>query len=301
RIIAAGQPHGLRLFGMRALMSLRLEKSYGTWFREYRPIYTPAEGGITRYLKLDHEFVGRAAHEQELAEGGPKRRLVAFVIDPQPDDPADVIAYVRTCQVAARPGTVVVRHPADGNPPLPRVDGGDLTRSPIGRDISVRRLETELAVIGGGPAGRRTADAAREAGRSVLILDAADGIEVMGLYPGPSIVAREPGGMLHVAAAEVVVATGASEIQPVCPGHDLAQAWDKGYTELELLKRASWAGLGPCQGGACLPHVRAFIAARTGTVPEPFTARPASRQITLGEAAADVAIDAFRRTPLHAE
>ena len=46
RIVAAGEPHGLRLFGMRALMSLRLEKSYGTWFREYRPIYTPLEGGI---------------------------------------------------------------------------------------------------------------------------------------------------------------------------------------------------------------------------------------------------------------
>ena len=44
RIVAAGEPHGLRLFGMRALMSLRLEKSYGTWFREYRPIYTPARG-----------------------------------------------------------------------------------------------------------------------------------------------------------------------------------------------------------------------------------------------------------------
>jgi dimethylglycine dehydrogenase len=91
RIVAAGQPHGLRLFGMRALMSLRLEKSYGTWFREYRPIYTPAEGGITRYLRLDHEFVGRAAHEAELASGGPKRRLVTFVVDPEPDDPADVI------------------------------------------------------------------------------------------------------------------------------------------------------------------------------------------------------------------
>ncbi len=45
RIMAAGEPHGLRLFGMRALMSLRLEKNYGTWFREYRPIYTPLEGG----------------------------------------------------------------------------------------------------------------------------------------------------------------------------------------------------------------------------------------------------------------
>jgi dimethylglycine dehydrogenase len=91
RIVEAGEPQGLRLFGMRALMSLRLEKNYGTWFREYRPIYTPLEGGIERYLRLDHEFIGRAAHEAELAAGGPKRRLVAFVVDPDPDDPADVI------------------------------------------------------------------------------------------------------------------------------------------------------------------------------------------------------------------
>ncbi len=91
RIMAAGEPHGLRLFGMRALMSLRLEKNYGTWFREYRPIYTPLEAGITRYIKLDHEFIGRAAYERELAGDGPARRLVAMVVDPDPDDPADVI------------------------------------------------------------------------------------------------------------------------------------------------------------------------------------------------------------------
>jgi dimethylglycine dehydrogenase len=91
RIVAAGVPHGLRLFGMRALMSLRLEKSYGTWFREYRPIYTPAEGGITRYIRLDHDFIGRAAHEVELAAGGPKRRLVTLVVEPDPEAPADVI------------------------------------------------------------------------------------------------------------------------------------------------------------------------------------------------------------------
>ena len=90
-VMAAGQEHGIRLFGFRALMSLRLEKSYGTWFREYRPIYTSAEGGITNYLKLDHEFIGRAAHEAELAAGGPARRLVALVVEPDPDDPADVI------------------------------------------------------------------------------------------------------------------------------------------------------------------------------------------------------------------
>ena len=45
----------------------------------------------TLAFKLDHEFIGRAAHEAELAAGGPKRRLVTFVVEPDPDDPADVI------------------------------------------------------------------------------------------------------------------------------------------------------------------------------------------------------------------
>ena len=82
---------------------------------------------------------------------------------------------------------------------------------------------------------------------------------------------------------------------------DLDAAWDHGFTELELLKRSSQACLGTCQGGACLPNVRSWIAARTSVVPDPFTARPASRQITLAEAAADTYVDAFRRTPLHDE
>jgi dimethylglycine dehydrogenase len=90
RIKAAGEPFGIRDFGLRALLSLRLEKSFGTWFREYRPIYTPVESGITSYVKLDHDFIGRAAYEADLAKG-PERRLVTFVLDPNPDDPADVI------------------------------------------------------------------------------------------------------------------------------------------------------------------------------------------------------------------
>jgi dimethylglycine dehydrogenase len=90
RIVEAGRPHGLRLFGMRALMSLRLEKNYGTWFREYRPIYTIPEAGLQRYVKLDHDFIGRAAYEAEVASG-PKRRLVTLIIEPDPENPADVI------------------------------------------------------------------------------------------------------------------------------------------------------------------------------------------------------------------
>ncbi|MBA2632524.1 MAG: GcvT family protein [Chloroflexi bacterium] len=90
RLMDAGAESEIRLFGFRALMSLRLEKSFGTWFRDYRPIYTPLEAGLTSYIKLDHEFIGRAAHEAELA-AGPGRRLATLVVDPDPDDPADAI------------------------------------------------------------------------------------------------------------------------------------------------------------------------------------------------------------------
>ena len=110
---------------------------------------------------------------------------------------------------------------------------------------------------------------------------------------------------------------GAADVQPLpdaprdpaaivcrCMGvavGDLDDAWSKGFTELELLKRATLAGIGTCQGGACLPHVRAWISAKTGVVPDPFTARPATRQITLAEASADTTVDVFRRTALHDE
>ena len=87
RIVAAGEPHGLRLFGMRALMSLRLEKSYGTWFREYRPIYTPLEGGIDA-LHQARPRVHRARRRTKRdAATGPTRRLVAFVVEPGPRRP----------------------------------------------------------------------------------------------------------------------------------------------------------------------------------------------------------------------
>ena len=87
----AGQPHGMALFGFRALITMRLEKHFGTWFREYRPIYTPLEAGMDRYLKFDHEFIGREAVEAELAGGGPQRRMVMFEVDVDESEPADVI------------------------------------------------------------------------------------------------------------------------------------------------------------------------------------------------------------------
>ncbi|MCY7305589.1 MAG: FAD-dependent oxidoreductase, partial [Rhodoferax sp.] len=61
-IMAAGADLGIRNFGMRALLCLRLEKNFGTWFREFRPIYGAFEAGLDRFIKLDKpDFIGKAA------------------------------------------------------------------------------------------------------------------------------------------------------------------------------------------------------------------------------------------------
>jgi len=77
----AGQAHGLKVIGGRALNAMRLEKSFGTWAREFRPIYGPYEAGLGRFVDLKKpEFIGRAAAEAEKASGG-VRRLITLDID----------------------------------------------------------------------------------------------------------------------------------------------------------------------------------------------------------------------------
>jgi len=92
-LLAAGKDLGLRQVGLRAILSLRLEKSYGTWAREYRPSYTPAEAGLDRFVDLKkNAFIGRDAALKE-KESGPKLRLVTFVVDAAVDEKgaADVV------------------------------------------------------------------------------------------------------------------------------------------------------------------------------------------------------------------
>jgi len=77
----AGREFGLKLFGGRALNSMRVEKSFGSWAREYRPIYGPFEAGLDRFVDFKKpEFIGRAAAADEKAGGG-ALRLLAFKVD----------------------------------------------------------------------------------------------------------------------------------------------------------------------------------------------------------------------------
>ena len=78
---------GLRLAGMRALGSLRLEKGFPGWGRELSPDYDPFQAGLGRFVGLDkHEFVGRDA-ALRAAGREPEERLVLFEIDAGDSDP----------------------------------------------------------------------------------------------------------------------------------------------------------------------------------------------------------------------
>ena len=87
----AGKPHGMRPFGMRAMMSLRLDRFFGAWLREFSPDYTAAETGLDRFIDFskDVDFMGKHAAIEE-QKTPPKRQLVAFFVEAED---ADVQAY----------------------------------------------------------------------------------------------------------------------------------------------------------------------------------------------------------------
>ncbi len=312
----------------------------------------------------------------------------------------DGVPWVRTCQTPARPGITVRRHP-NGSHPSP---GGPEHHTAV----TVRHRTADHVVVGAGDSGLQAAMAQRDAGHDVVVFDAANGDEVVGVFDGPSLVVRRPDAVEHWHAHHITLATGAAEVHPVCPGNllagiytpkaaaavsaagidlgevvtvgtdlvalhgdgrvseveladgsrvacdsvvvdlgsaprdvlarmapmvpvevvgpaaaahalppppkagilctcgkvtveDLDGVWAKGFRDLELVKRSSLCGVGTCQGGMCMPHLRSFVADRSGTEPKPFTGRPAARQVTLAEAAAGYHVDTFRRTPLHGE
>ncbi len=79
-LIAAGKDLGAGPVGSRALMSLRIEKGYGSWGREYSPEYWPQEVGLERLCKLDKAFLNKEAVSETLAKPA-RERLVVLALD----------------------------------------------------------------------------------------------------------------------------------------------------------------------------------------------------------------------------
>jgi dimethylglycine dehydrogenase len=84
----AGSAHGIGMVGMRAMESLRLEKSYRMWGSDITPDYTPFEASLDRFVRMKKgPFIGREALERQLAAGVPNRFVTLEVHGVSDADP----------------------------------------------------------------------------------------------------------------------------------------------------------------------------------------------------------------------
>jgi dimethylglycine dehydrogenase len=85
-LVEAGRTFDLRMFGMHAMDSMRLEKGYLAWKSEMNLHHTPLETPLAWTVKWDKEFIGKAALEKQKREGV-KRALVGLVVAAEDADP----------------------------------------------------------------------------------------------------------------------------------------------------------------------------------------------------------------------
>jgi len=79
-LFAAGAEYGIGMVGMRAMESLRMEKSYRMWGSDMTRDYTPFECSLDRFVRMNKgAFIGREALEKQLAAGVPHRFITLEV------------------------------------------------------------------------------------------------------------------------------------------------------------------------------------------------------------------------------
>ena len=304
-----------------------------------RPALPPAprERGVAfEIIHCDTVVIGRGRSGRTAAEQAEERGRRVVILDSREGRPAigvypgpEVVArtpagMVRIfCdEVVVATGSVEIQPVCPGN----RL-AGILTKRAAERLAAAGVRMGRVVAVGSPPAG---VDHELAAGRlvrfigegsvgGVVTCDEETGAErtypcdtaVVGLGSGPrDTLARMGSGIAGVRS--VGSAAGDLDRPPVpgagvvCPCsevavEDLRSVWDRGFRELELIKRATLAGTGVCQGAVCMPHVRSFVAAGGADLPPSFTARPVASPITMGEAAAGWHHPVHRRTALHAE
>jgi dimethylglycine dehydrogenase len=88
-LMEAGHDHGLAEIGYNALNSLRMEKSFGIWSREFTWAYTPGMSGLDRLVAFDKaDFIGRDAALKERDKPS-QRKLVTLEIAAEDADASD--------------------------------------------------------------------------------------------------------------------------------------------------------------------------------------------------------------------
>ncbi|MEL6207659.1 MAG: FAD-dependent oxidoreductase, partial [Pseudomonadota bacterium] len=142
-LMEAGADLGLREIGYNALLSLRLEKSFGIWSAEFTQGYTPGQTGMDRWIAWDKgEFIGRAAAIQERDGNGPAQKVVTLEVEA---DGADASGFEPIWTGDARVGFVTsggYGHTVGKSLAMAMVD---TSRTEIGTDLSVHIVGVERA------------------------------------------------------------------------------------------------------------------------------------------------------------
>ena len=103
-LLEAGAEFGIREYGFNAMLSLRLEKSFGIWSTEFTQRYTPAQTGMDRWIAWDKgDFIGREAALKERDGEGPAQVVVTLEVDSKN---ADCSGYEPVWQDGRRVGFV---------------------------------------------------------------------------------------------------------------------------------------------------------------------------------------------------
>ncbi|MEO0991709.1 MAG: glycine cleavage T C-terminal barrel domain-containing protein, partial [Pseudomonadota bacterium] len=78
---STGEDHGLRLFGSRAIESMRIEKGFLHWKSDLLTEFDPYETGLSRFVHADKPaFIGKEALAKRVAEG-PQKSLVTLAVE----------------------------------------------------------------------------------------------------------------------------------------------------------------------------------------------------------------------------
>lgn len=85
-LISVGAEFELKMFGMHAMESMRLEKGYLAWKCEMNRHHTPLETNVAWTVKMDKEFIGKEALLKQ-QEAGISQKLACMVVDSTDSDP----------------------------------------------------------------------------------------------------------------------------------------------------------------------------------------------------------------------
>ena len=130
-LLEAGAEFGVKEYGYNALLSLRLEKSFGIWSAEFTQAYTPRMTGMDRWIAWDKgEFIGRKAAFAESKGPPPERQLATLEIDAAE---ADATGYEPVWQAGRMAGFVT--------------SGG--YGHTVGKSLAMALIAPEAAAVGG--------------------------------------------------------------------------------------------------------------------------------------------------------